>query len=155
MNSASVRIPIAQLIFYFYLERIDKQGLTTSGISFSQLYTIDLSTYLYIIAGESVSDTDGELQRCRRSGTASTQQSLERTAGHCSRHTGNQLKGRCHRKCKCSPSYITLALASNACNHGPPLQCVTWGGGGDQGPQTEKHLPPSTFTNQFLREADI
>jgi hypothetical protein len=113
------RIPIAQLIFYFYFERIDKQGITTSGISFSQLYTIDLSTYLYLIAGESVSNTDGELQRCRRSGTASTQQSLERTAGHCSRHSGNQLKGQSH-KCMCSPPFILfrpLALASNACDH--------------------------------------
>jgi hypothetical protein len=30
------------------------------------------------------------------------------------------------------------------------------GGGGDRGPQTDKHLPsPSTFTSQFLRKADI
>jgi hypothetical protein len=70
MNSASVRIPIAQLLFY--CERTDKQGLTTSGISFAHTYTIDFSTYLYLIAGESVSNTDGELQRCCRSGTAST-----------------------------------------------------------------------------------
>ncbi len=34
------------------------------------------------------------------------------------------------------------------------IQCVT-GGGGDRGLQTEKHLPPSTFTGQFLRKADI
>jgi hypothetical protein len=25
----------------------------------------------------------------------------------------------------------------------------------DRGPQTDKHLPPSTFTGQFLRKADI
>ncbi len=28
-------------------------------------------------------------------------------------------------------------------------------GRGDRGPQTDKHLPPSTFTGQFLRKADI
>jgi hypothetical protein len=28
-------------------------------------------------------------------------------------------------------------------------------GGGDRGPQTDKHLPPSAFTGQFLRKADI
>jgi hypothetical protein len=33
------------------------------------------------------------------------------------------------------------------------IQCVT--GGGDRGPQTDKHLPPSTFTGKFLRKADI
>ncbi len=32
------------------------------------------------------------------------------------------------------------------------IQCVTWGG---PGPQTDKHLPPSTFTGKFLRNADI
>ncbi len=31
------------------------------------------------------------------------------------------------------------------------IQCVT----GGRGPQTDKHLPPSTFTNRFLRKADI
>ncbi len=34
------------------------------------------------------------------------------------------------------------------------IQCVI-GGGGDRGPQTDKHLPPSIFTGQFLRKADI
>jgi len=28
-------------------------------------------------------------------------------------------------------------------------------GGGNQGPPTDKQLPPSTFTGQFLRKADI
>jgi hypothetical protein len=28
-------------------------------------------------------------------------------------------------------------------------------GGGDRGSQTDKHLPPSTFTGQSLREAEI
>jgi hypothetical protein len=29
------------------------------------------------------------------------------------------------------------------------------GGGGDRGPQTDKHLPPSTFTGKFLRNCLI
>jgi hypothetical protein len=28
-------------------------------------------------------------------------------------------------------------------------------GGGDRGPRTDKHLPPSTFSGQFLRNAHI
>ncbi len=32
------------------------------------------------------------------------------------------------------------------------IQCVR---GGGSGPQTDKHLPPSTFTGQFLRNAEI
>jgi hypothetical protein len=32
------------------------------------------------------------------------------------------------------------------------IQCVM--GGGDRGPQTDNHLPPSTFTGQFLNKAD-
>jgi hypothetical protein len=50
----------------------------------------------------------------------------------------------------------------------PPLPCVNnyrgtcihtmcnkGGGWGDPGPRTDKHLPPSTFTGQLLRKADI
>jgi hypothetical protein len=35
------------------------------------------------------------------------------------------------------------------------IQCVKGGGGGDRGPKTDKYLPPSTFTDQFIRKADI
>jgi len=28
-------------------------------------------------------------------------------------------------------------------------------GGGDRGPETDKHMPPSTFTGQFLRKVAI
>ncbi len=35
------------------------------------------------------------------------------------------------------------------------IQCVTGWGRGSGGPQTDKHLPPSTFTGNFLRKADI
>ncbi len=33
------------------------------------------------------------------------------------------------------------------------IQCVT--GGWGRGPQTDKHLPPSTFTGQLLRKAEF
>jgi hypothetical protein len=46
----------------------------------------------------------------------------------------------------------------------PPLPCVNKyrvmysysvkQGGRDRGPQTDKHLPPSTFTGKFFRKAD-
>jgi hypothetical protein len=32
--------------------------------------------------------------------------------------------------------------------------CNGGGGGRDQGPRTDKHLPPNTFTGQFSRKAD-
>ncbi len=35
------------------------------------------------------------------------------------------------------------------------IQCETGEGGGDQRPPTEKHMPASTFTGQFLRKVDI
>jgi hypothetical protein len=33
--------------------------------------------------------------------------------------------------------------------------CTGGGGLGDRGPQTDKHLPPSSFIGIFLRKADI
>jgi hypothetical protein len=63
-------------------------------------------------------------------------------------------------------NYRPSNLLSGSPTPSPPLPCVnkcrecihtmcTRGGGGDRGYQTDKYLPPSTFTGQFLRKADI
>ncbi len=33
------------------------------------------------------------------------------------------------------------------------IQCVRGGGGGNRGAQTDKHLPPNTFTGQFFKKS--
>ncbi len=52
-----------------------------------------------------------------------------------------------------SPTYLPppfpVWISTKVCIH------TVFKGGGDMGPQTDKHLSPSTFTGQFLRKADI
>ncbi len=62
----------------------------------------------------------------------------------CSTPLGNKRPSNAHPPLPCENKYRGTCILTR-CN----------GGGGGRGPQTHKHLPPSTFTGLFLRKPDI